>query len=228
LVLPIALESHSRERPPIRNEWPPRLTWLDVVILALFFLAGIETAVLLDGEFLDRMGDFRAWPNSPAHLPDWLAELELPAKRVEFDFLAFLSVMTVGLALATFRRPASWRPGWFPAPGVAATAAASLSLMHQTIERLCLVYHNQPGERSLGLLWAVRANRWSPLDWGLGITLFQMEATATGAILGVWAYLLLARRWKAGPGWRDWLGRWVAWCWLLQVGFHVLATFLWG
>jgi hypothetical protein len=206
----------------------PRPAWPDVVILAIFFVAGIGLALLVDREFLDHLADFRGGGNFLGHLPGWFEDLELPAKRIEFDFLAFLSLMTIGLAVATFRWPSSWRPGWFPAPGVAATASASLALVHQAVERLCLVYHNQPGDRTLELLWASRVNHWSPLDWGLGITLIQMEATATGAILGIWAYLLLARRWKAGLDWRDWLGRCVGWCWLLQPGFHVVATMLWG
>jgi len=66
------------------------------------------------------------------------------------------------------------------------------------------------------------------MDWGWGIALYQIETGVTGAIIGVWVYLALARAWRARNDWRDCLGRWLGWCWLGNIAFHPLAQLIWG
>jgi hypothetical protein len=201
---------------------------LDGLVLILFFVVGLYAAVLIDAEFMENLWYFDAG-NPWAFLPDCVAALELPAKRVQFDFLAFLSVVTPGIGLVTFRRLASWRWGGFPGPGVAASATSALTELHQVAERICLLYYNHPGYRKLGLIWPPGGRiQWSPYDWGYASSLFQIGSGVTGAILGVWAYLILARAWKARDDWRDFLGRWLAWCWLGEVAFSTLAPVIWG
>jgi hypothetical protein len=57
---------------------------------------------------------------------------------------------------------------------------------------------------------------------------FEVEAAVTTSILGVWSCLLLARAWKPRDDWGDWLGRWLAWCWLSHPAFFVMALAIWG
>jgi hypothetical protein len=66
------------------------------------------------------------------------------------------------------------------------------------------------------------------MDWWRGITLYQIESGVTGAILGVWTYLVLAWAWKARDDWLDCIGRWLGWCWLGNLVLHPLAQWIWG
>jgi hypothetical protein len=36
----------------------------------------------------------------------------------------------------------------------------------------------------------------------------------------------LARAWRATADWRDWLGRWLGWCWLLSPVLQIVTTVL--
>jgi hypothetical protein len=206
----------------------PRFDWPDCFILTVFAASGIVMAVLNDQVFftlLPSLASHQApWPS----LPDWLADLELPAKRVQWDFLAFLSVVSVGVGLVILRcRHPGVRNG-FPGPGVAAGVTAALVVIEQTLERLCLAA--QDGLLAWPALFRTRFDmgKWDPNEWNTGPYWFEVEAAVTAAILGVWSYLVLARAWKARSDWRDWLGRWLAWCWLGQLPAHILILTIWG
>ena len=207
------------------------LTWLDGLILACFSLAGLYGALLIDRQFMEHLPLFVTNTNpwiSP--LPDWIEDLDLPLKRIQFDFLAFLTVLSPGVGLVTLRRPFPWPWGRLPGPGVAATAATALAVPYKVLERLLLVYHQDQNGRSLDLIWPVSRSGgyWSVMDWGWGIALYQVETGVTGAIIGVWIYLALAQAWRARDDWRDCLGRWLGWCWVGNVAFDPLAQLIWG
>jgi hypothetical protein len=167
--------------PGDRSPNPAVADWL---ILLIGFTAAIAAALSLDREFMEHLPAFRSGPRSLGRVFPWAEPLELPARRVAFDFVGFLAVVSLALAVASFRRPSAWRPARFPAPGVAATAAAALGLIHQAAERLCLDYWNLPGERGVSLLWAgTEPPLWSPYDWVLGLGVLHGEAGVTGAVL---------------------------------------------
>jgi hypothetical protein len=44
--------------------------------------------------------------------------------------------------------------------------------------------------------------------------LLETPIEVPASLLGVWGYLILARAWEAHDDWRDWLGRWLGWCWI--------------
>src|SRR5690349_1431207 len=71
---------------PIRRARPLPFTWLDGLVLVGFTALAIGWAVSADREFLDLMSSFSSgrmpWPN----LPEWVEDLELPAKRIARDF----------------------------------------------------------------------------------------------------------------------------------------------
>jgi hypothetical protein len=145
--------------------------------------------------------------------------MHLPAKRVQSDFVAFLDLMSIAVAIVLFRRP-PWRFPVLPAPGIAATAAATGAILL--------------GKGSFLLR--------STFDLGLNLrrsvaalNAYQSEfvpsaesVTVAGAVLGVWIYLALARASKARDDWRDWLGRWLGWAWISAVVFRTLVFTLWG
>jgi hypothetical protein len=176
----------------------PQFSWLDAFILTVFAASGFLIAVLNDQVFFNLLPSLASHQAPWQSLPDWVADLELPAKRVQWDFLALLSVVSVGVGLVILRgRHPGVRNG-LPGPGVAAGGTAALVVIEQTVER------------NTGAYW------------------FEVEAAVTAAILGVWSYLLLARAWKARDDWRDCLGRWLAWCWLCQLPAHILILTTWG
>jgi hypothetical protein len=216
-----------RARAMVRST-PAPFQRLDGLVLIFFSLLGLNAALRVDAEFMGNRWYFDAG-NPMTFLPGWVLLLELPAKRIQFDFMSFLIVVTPGVGLVTFRHRSSWNWNWLPAPGIAVSAVSVLTLIHHVTERAFLVYYHSPSERQLGLIWP-RGNRfnWSPLDWGCGISVTQIAMGVEGAILGAWAYLILARAWKASDDWRDFLGRWLAWCWLADVAFGILAPALWG
>ncbi len=205
-----------------------RLDWL---ILACFTTAGLYTLLLVDHEFLKHLPYFRTNVNPwISVLPGWLEDLDLPAKRIQFDFLAFLMVLSPGVGLVTVRRAAGLQRGRLPSPGVAAAVAAAIAVIYKALERLLLIYNQDQNSKSFDLIWPIgrRGEVWTPMDWGWGIALYQVEAGVTGAIIGIWVYLALARAWKAREDWRDCLGRWLGWCWLGNIAFHPISQLIWG
>ena len=188
----------------------------------MFAVSGLVMAVLNDRVFFNLLPSLASHQAPWGGLPDWVADLELPAKRVQWDFLAFLSVVSLGVGLVIVRGRRSGVRNGLPGPGVAAGVTAALVVIEQTLERLCLAAQD-------GLLvWPafIRTRddmrKWNPDEWNTGPYWFEVEAAVTAAILGVWSYLVLARAWKPRDDWRDWLGRWLAWCWLGQLPAHVL------
>src|SRR5947209_6032587 len=146
----------------------PRFAWLDVFILTVFSVSGILIAVSNDRGFFTLLPSFAShqapWPS----FPDWVADLELPYKRVQWDFLAFLSVMSLGVGLVIVRGRRTGIRNGLPGPGVAAGVTAALVVIEQTLERLCLAAQD-------GLLvWPVllRARfdtrKWDPNEWNTG------------------------------------------------------------
>jgi hypothetical protein len=212
-----------------RNE--SAFNWLDGLILGAFATTGLCAAYSVDGEYLNHLYMFQASRSRgfDGFLPEWFEDLELSAKRTQFDFLAFLTAISPGVALVILRRAAAWRWRRLPAPGIAAVAVTVLALAHKLLERLVVVSRRDPLDNDPGLFWIARWGEfWSSTDWWRGITLYQIESGVTGAIVGVWTYLVLARSWKPQDDWRDCLGRWLGWCWLGNLVFYPLAQAIWG
>lgn len=194
-------------------------TWLDGLILAAFGVLGVAAAIASDRGFLSGMSFLASrsepWPNAP----DWFLALELPAQRVHCDFIAFLTVASLGRGLATFRRPGVARLGLRAGPGVIAVGGASAILGYHLITTLALVaYHGH---------WsALEAVLWMTSD---PLRLLDVHAVdVTGGILGLWALLAVSGRWRARADWRDFLGRWLGCCWLGNIALDVLFPILWG
>lgn len=206
----------------------PRLGWLGGSILTVFAAAGIVVAVLNDRAFFDLLPSLASRQTPWQTFPEWVADLELPAKRVQWDFLAFLSVVSVGVGLEILRGRRRGIRNGLPGPGIVAGATAALVVIEQTLERLRLAA--QDGLLAWPAVLRMRGSwqRWNPYEWNTGPYWFELEAAVTAAILGVWSYLILARAWKPRDDVRDWLGRWLAWCWLGQLPAHVLILILWG
>jgi hypothetical protein len=202
---------------------------IDGLILSIAVGLALYLSTLLDNELMLNLRMLHVGKSPLGITSNAFEELELPARRIALDFLAFLSVTSVGMALVFFRRPASWRCPGLPSPGVAATAAAAVAVVHQVVERLLLAYYQNPGGRSIGPFWAANGwYIWNPYDWWPDTALYQIEAGATGAILGVWSLLLLSSRWRPASDWRDDAGRWLGWCWLSTLAFQALSIVLWG
>jgi hypothetical protein len=206
----------------------PRFGWQDSFILTVFTASAIVMAVLNDRAFFDLLPSLASRQAPWGGLPDWFADVELPAKRVQWDFLAFLSVVSVGVGLVILRGCRRGVRNGLPGPGVAAGITAALVVIEQTLERLRLAAQDGLLVWPAFIRMRFAMPRWNPPDWNTGPYWFELEAAVTAAILGVWSYLVLARAWKARDDWRDWLGRWLAWCWLGQLPAHVLILILWG
>lgn len=139
---------------------------------------------------------------------------------MQSDFAAFLAIMSLGIGAVTFRKRPSRHRG-VPTPGVAAMAAAVSVMVIQS---------------ALGVGLIARRNLWAQQDFGGWVEYlhgeeFSPATTGTaiaGAILGTWSYLAVAGAYRARDDWRDWLGRWVGWAWLSQVGLHSLFAIIWG
>jgi hypothetical protein len=203
---------------------PVPLQRADAIILGLIFLGGFSAALFIDWKFKSHEFGLR-FGKPPTSLPEWIRSLELSARRLQYDLTACLIAITPAIGLAAFRRRVTWKCHGFPGPGVAAIAASSLAVIHHVAERACIVFSNESG----GWIWAHPAGvSWSPREFGYGVSVLQVGAGVTGAILGVWAYLLLAQAWEPRDEWRDLLGRGLAFCWLGEMGFEVLAPALWG
>jgi hypothetical protein len=206
----------------------PQFDWPDCFILTVFTASGMVMAVQNDRAFFDLLPSLASLQAPWQNLPDWVADVELPAKRVRWDFLAFLSVVSVGVGLVILRGCRRGVRNGLPGPGVAAGVTAALVVIEQTVERLCLAAQDGLLVWPAWLRVRFDMRKWDPNEWNTGAYWFEVEAAVTAAILGVWSYLLLARAWKARDDWRDRLGRWLAWCWLAQLPAHILILTIWG
>lgn len=215
---------------PARRGRPRGPDPLDLLVLSLGALGGLAASLWLDRAFMENLRVFAIRHRPIGTLPGWMEELQLPAWRILYDFVGFLCVVSLGLAVVTLRVATRHRCWTWPGPGVAATFAAALGASHQILERLIAFNHEDTLSR--GFLFSpvgTTGSNWSPFDdWGLPLTPLYVEAGATAAITGVWAILFLARAWRPRPDWRDWLGRWLGWCWLLLPAFQVLSLLVWG
>ena len=124
----------SPSRPIGRVPQPP-FTRLDGLVLIGFVLLALGIVLLEDREFFHRLATFASERAPWTNLPDWVSDLELPAKRIENDFAVFLIVMSLGVASVSFRRRAAWRFVGLPRPGVAASAATSIVLIARELGR---------------------------------------------------------------------------------------------
>src|SRR4051794_23018974 len=86
-------------------------TWLDGAILAASLVAAIAAAAVDDPRFFTTMSFSASRKLSWEGLPLWARALEMPAKRAQSDFAAFLAIMTLGVGIVTFRRWPSRRLG---------------------------------------------------------------------------------------------------------------------
>ncbi len=186
-----------------------------------FAVLAVALALLNDREFFVWMSDFASRKALWTNLPTWIRDLELPAKRIEKDFVAFLIVMSLGVALVSFRRRAAWCFVGLPRPGVAASAAAAIVLLVHGVGVKVRHWSRPVGFSHLSI-------KVIPPYWYFGLESFSIATEVAASILGIWTYLILARRWKARDDWRDWLGRWVGWCWISLVCFDVLTLVTWG
>jgi hypothetical protein len=192
---------------------------VDALILSAFAMLGFAAAIAIDGQFLKRLWAYSTHMSSWPGRPEWLRDLEFPCKRVHEDFRAFLAVASLGIALATFRRGWRFRRG-LPSPGMAASACAgSIVLFHLGRAAVLIGSRDLLDQPAYWLQvggFPARADRsWTPFS------------DVTGAIAGVWSYLLLARQWRPRPGWRDALGRWLGWLWLGDVAIRAAFVALW-
>lgn len=196
-----------------------RFTWLEGLILAVFVVLALAVAVfhhlVTSGWRLTYYtGSSVPWPS----LPWWFQALHGPAKRVQSDFVAFLGIVSIGVALVLFRRP-PWRIPSLPTPGGSAAAAAVATMLWG---KVLILLRTSDGPRRV-----TRAIQ------GMGISEAEFLPNAesvqvAGAVMGVWVYLLLARAWKARDDWRDWLGRWLGWAWISAAALRALLFGLWG
>jgi hypothetical protein len=195
-------------------------TWLDGLILAAYLAMGLGAAVLNDLVTTRDRGIYAVSPR-PAWrgLPWWLQALQIPSKRVQGDFVAFLEVMSVGVALALFRRR-PWRFPVLPAPGLAATAAVAAVIL---LNRAWFFLRIREGGVWHGYVlvgaWVYYQAEFLP---------GAESVSVAASIMGVWGYLALAGAWEVRDDWRDWLGRWVGWSWISAAGLRALCFTLWG
>jgi hypothetical protein len=206
----------------------PQFGWPDCFILTVFTASGMVIAVQNDRAFFDLLPSLVSHQAPWESLPDWVGDLELSTKRVQWGFLAFLSVVSIGVGLVIVRGRRRGIRNGLPGPGVAAGVTAALVVIEQTVERLCFAAQDRLLVWPAWLRVRFDMRKWDPNEWNTGTYWFEVEAAVTAAILGVWSYMVLARAWKARDDWRDWLGRWLAWCWLAQLPAHILILTIWG
>jgi hypothetical protein len=104
---------------------------------------------------------------------------------------------------------------------VAATAAVAAVVGYEVLWSLAKYWRFDAWE-------AITADTWPGILHWAEFYPTNITTNVTGAILGTWTFLALAGSWRARDDWRDWLGRWLAWAWLVNVAFHPFSVILWG
>ena len=124
-------------------------------------------------------------------------------KRCHETALPFLTILSPGVGLITMRRSCRrrCRARWGAGRVAAAFAAVfcSVSIVEQFVLRRC------------GLMWYAEYRDTLLHSW-------QVNGQQVGiAIASAWLFLLVAGRWRARPGWREWLGLALGSAWLVNL-----------
>jgi hypothetical protein len=215
-LYPMALSNFSMRMGRTRNRDRRRrpFTALDALILAVSVFGGFVAAWWLDSAFFEMLWVYRSHSPVWSWLPRWVGDLELPAQRVQFGVVPFLAVVSLGVALASFRTLRIDVQRLWRSPGLAATAVIAATILVYTAVTALEVW---------------RAQTWrnlSPTFWNNTLAFLALNVTAT--LESVWCYMAVARLWRPRSGWRDWLGRWLGGVWLATLGTSALFLVLWG
>lgn len=173
--------------------------------------AAIAVVLEVDRQFLESP-TVAALPGHPERWPVSLRWLAAPSQRAASALGAGLVVLTLGLGLATIRGPFVPPGHRWPGRGRAAIVAATLGIAYGAAwvasEALA-----DPGSTSIG--WA------NPHL--LADSLRNCAGRAQGPVLGAWALLAIAGRWRSREDWPGRLGRLVGWGWLGLAAYGLVS-----
>ena len=136
--------------------------------------------------------------------------------RLESDLMAALVVVTIGLGLAAIRKPMLPGRGRWPGRGMAAIVVGAFAVLQGVVGKVVSTV-TKPVTPTSGRF---DAHFFSDL-------LRNCQNMPPQAILGAWALLALAGRWRSTEGGFGRVGRWVGWCWLASILFDLWRSTLW-
>ncbi len=185
------------------------------VLYALVLLSVAEVIVVRnDRQAAEVYG--KDWVGGLPHR--WPAEhrwMAARALRLESDCGAALVVLTIGLGLAALRSPFVPPGRRWPGRGRAAIAAATLGLCYGILNVVSEVVADPASQ------WTGWANPRFLLQ-----SLQSCRGSAPDAVLGAWALLALAGRWRSKEAGLGRLSRRLGWAWLALLAFDLVrATF---
>jgi len=151
---------------------------------------------------------------------EWIGRVGSPGRqwallgvhRLGLDLAVILAVATLGLGLIAARRPRPFRPGRWPTPGVAAIAVAAPATavkLAGAVSRL-----SESG---------YRIHR----DHAVFYTFIGSSSFPKSAVLGAWAVLLVAGRWRREAGWIGRAGLVLGWAWLATFACDLFQAAFW-
>lgn len=189
---------------------------LDAAVLALFAVAGVGLAAYHYRQRAAILHGYKDRPDHPELRPEWLWAVEWPARRIAAGVGDVLLLLTLGVGTAPLRRPGLLRERGWPPPGVAAGTAGSVVVLYRLVS-----FANGLWTRPSSGLLAYRHNFWT-------VNLSLIAEVTAGAVIGAWALLLVARRWRPKSGDPDdVLGRCVGYGFVAILTYAALVPVLW-
>jgi len=206
----------------------PPLTRREVVILIATALVSAAVVAGFEGSglFADDSPEVRAAVVSPPW-DRWTRMIENRAHRTIFDFRIALAVAAPGVALAAFRRPGDLDRRAWQRPGVLALAAATIvEVIDVGPDAIMAAYVGIRFIFYKGLYFAPNPSR--EVFAALFRNLLNFSPDPAGVVLGAWTVLAISGNWRPSHDWRDRVGRWFGWSWLLAYGLRIVDPVIWG
>jgi hypothetical protein len=184
-----------------------RHPWPNILILLATIALGVLAVRWADAAFLQTEPPPKDLPPAAPARPEWIWAIYHPYRRLQHDWVWVSVAATLGVGAILALDARTWSRRGLSRPGTNVVFVTLLVGVATALQQLLAGF-------------AAAASKSYDLGEVLGSDL-------PGAILGAWVVVSLGSR-PHHADWREWLGRLVAWFWIVDAAMLILYAPLFG